>query len=44
MSDALPPVKEWPDYDVNPQGADPLLQDINAPYNKVSDTSTSLGI
>jgi hypothetical protein len=35
MSDGLPPVTEWPDYDDNPRGANPLTQDINAPYNKV---------
>ncbi|KAK0391450.1 hypothetical protein NLU13_0951 [Sarocladium strictum] len=34
MSDGLPPVTEWPDYNDNPRGANPLTQDINAPYNK----------
>lgn len=37
MSDeGLPPVEEWPDWSENPLGANPMEQDINAPYNKVS--------
>lgn len=35
-SEGLPPVTEWPDYDTNRLGANPMEQDINAPYNKVS--------
>lgn len=32
----ITPVTEWPDYATNPQGGDPLTQDLNAPYDKVS--------
>lgn len=32
----LPPVEEWPDWNDQPLGANPMEQDINAPYNKVS--------
>ncbi|KAL8365385.1 hypothetical protein RB595_004269 [Gaeumannomyces hyphopodioides] len=28
------PVTEWPDYRTNPQGGDPITQDLNALYNK----------
>ncbi|KAI0100573.1 ammonium transporter AmtB-like domain-containing protein [Nemania sp. FL0031] len=34
MSSAITPVTEWPDYSVNPQGGDPITQDLNAPYDK----------
>merc|ERR1712000_220628 len=34
MSEGLPPVTEWPDYSSQPLGANPMEQDINAPYNK----------
>ncbi|SPO03150.1 probable ammonium permease MEPA [Cephalotrichum gorgonifer] len=34
MADRLPPVTEWPDYNTQPLGADPLKQDVNAMYNK----------
>ncbi|PKS11131.1 hypothetical protein jhhlp_002892 [Lomentospora prolificans] len=34
MAESLPPVEEWPDYNVQPLGANPLEQNINAPYNK----------
>ncbi|KAI1077080.1 ammonium transporter [Whalleya microplaca] len=30
----ITPVTEWPDYANNPQGGDPITQDLNAPYNK----------
>ncbi|CAM1501467.1 Fc.00g034510.m01.CDS01 [Cosmosporella sp. VM-42] len=30
----IPPVTEWPDYDVDPQGGDPTTHDVNAPYDK----------
>ena len=32
----ITPVTEWPDYATNPQGGDPFTQDLNAPYDKVS--------
>ena len=32
---SLPEIKEWPEYSDNPNGADPMLADINSPYNKV---------
>lgn len=32
----ITPVTEWPDYSVDPQGGDPITQDLNAPYDKVS--------
>ncbi|KAK4164619.1 putative ammonium transporter [Cladorrhinum sp. PSN259] len=28
------PVTEWPDWATNPDGGDPLTQDLNAPYDK----------
>lgn len=28
------PVTEWPDYGTNPQGGDPITQDLNALYDK----------
>ncbi|KAJ4390194.1 hypothetical protein N0V85_007463 [Neurospora sp. IMI 360204] len=28
------PVTEWPDWHANPNGGDPLTQDLNAPYDK----------
>ncbi|KLU81069.1 hypothetical protein MAPG_00164 [Magnaporthiopsis poae ATCC 64411] len=28
------PVTQWPDYGTNPQGGDPIMQDLNAPYDK----------
>ncbi|KAH9887864.1 ammonium transporter AmtB-like domain-containing protein [Xylariomycetidae sp. FL2044] len=31
---SITPVTEWPDYSVNPQGGDPVTQDLNAPYDK----------
>ena len=31
----IPPITEWPDYDVDPQGGDPTTQDLNALYDKV---------
>ncbi|KAF1816003.1 ammonium transporter [Eremomyces bilateralis CBS 781.70] len=34
MSDSIPPVTEWPEYSVQPLGANPLEMDINAPYDK----------
>ncbi|KAJ9644506.1 hypothetical protein H2201_000281 [Coniosporium apollinis] len=35
MAEATPvPVTEWPDYNTNPNGGDPLTQDLNAPYDK----------
>ena len=34
MSEIVP-ITEWPDYSENPQGGDPITQDLNAPYNKV---------
>ncbi|KIV93704.1 hypothetical protein PV10_04900 [Exophiala mesophila] len=33
MSEIVP-ITEWPDYSENPQGGDPITQDLNAPYNK----------
>ncbi|KAH6884187.1 ammonium transporter AmtB-like domain-containing protein [Thelonectria olida] len=30
----ITPVTEWPDYSVDPQGGDPITQDLNAPYDK----------
>lgn len=39
--EGLPPVKEWPDYSTQPLGANPMEQDINAPYNKVILSSIS---
>lgn len=35
MAEAPVPVSEWPAYSVNPQGGDPITQDLNAPYDKV---------
>ncbi|GAB7362405.1 hypothetical protein MBLNU230_g2729t1 [Neophaeotheca triangularis] len=36
MSDAgeIAPVTEWPNYNDDPRGGDPLTQDLNAPYDK----------
>ena len=34
MADAPVPITEWPDYNVNPQGGDPLTQDLNSLYDK----------
>jgi ammonium transporter, Amt family len=34
MSDALPIPEEWPDYSTDPQGGDPLTQDLTSPYDK----------
>ncbi|KAK0609945.1 ammonium transporter AmtB-like domain-containing protein [Bombardia bombarda] len=35
MADAeITPVTEWPEWSVNPDGGDPLTQDLNAPYDK----------
>ncbi|KAH7026469.1 ammonium transporter AmtB-like domain-containing protein [Microdochium trichocladiopsis] len=34
MSDEILPVLEWPAYEVNPNGGDPITQDLNAPYDK----------
>lgn len=35
MSEAeIIPVTEWPEWSVNPNGGDPLTQDLNAPYDK----------
>jgi ammonium transporter, Amt family len=34
MSEALPIPEEWPEYSVNPQGGDPLTQDLTSPYDK----------
>lgn len=34
---ALPaptPITEWPDYNTNPAGGDPMTTDLNAPYDK----------
>ncbi len=31
----ITPVTEWPDYSVDPQGGNPITQDLNAPYDKV---------
>lgn len=31
----ITPVTEWPDYAVDPQGGNPITQDLNAPYDKV---------
>lgn len=33
--EGLPPVEEWPDWNDQPLGANPMEQDINAPYDKV---------
>lgn len=33
----ITPVTEWPDYAVDPQGGNPITQDLNAPYDKVRD-------
>ncbi|KAJ9501401.1 hypothetical protein LTR99_004550 [Exophiala xenobiotica] len=30
----ITPVTEWPDYSVDPQGGNPITQDLNAPYDK----------
>ncbi|KAK3317565.1 ammonium transporter AmtB-like domain-containing protein [Cercophora scortea] len=30
----ITPVTEWPDWNANPDGGDPLTQDLNAPYDK----------
>ena len=36
MADSeITPVTEWPDWNVYPDGGDPLTQDLNAPYDKV---------
>ena len=35
MADEIIPITEWPDYNVTPQGGDPLTHDLNAPYDKV---------
>lgn len=34
MSDPLPIPEEWPEYSVDPQGGDPLTQDLTSPYDK----------
>lgn len=34
MSDPLPVPEEWPEYSVDPQGGDPLTQDLTSPYDK----------
>ncbi|KAI1491988.1 ammonium transporter AmtB-like domain-containing protein [Biscogniauxia mediterranea] len=34
MSSEITPVTEWPDYSVDPQGGNPITQDLNAPYDK----------
>ncbi|KAI5925417.1 ammonium transporter AmtB-like domain-containing protein [Camillea tinctor] len=34
MSSDITPVTEWPDYSVDPQGGNPITQDLNAPYDK----------
>ena len=44
MAESLPPVEEWPDYNVQPLGANPLEQDVNAPYNKVGSGSTYVDV
>jgi ammonium transporter, Amt family len=31
---AITPVTEWPEWKANPNGGDPLTQDLNAMYNK----------
>lgn len=36
MSEGLPPITEWPDYATQPRGANPMEQDVNSPYDKVS--------
>lgn len=33
------PITEWPDYSVDPNGGNPLTQNLNAPYDKVRDSS-----
>lgn len=40
-AESLPPIEEWPDYNDQPWGADPLKQDINSPYNKVREERTA---
>ncbi|KAL6244172.1 hypothetical protein RBB50_009042 [Rhinocladiella similis] len=30
----ITPITEWPDYKVDPQGGNPITQDLNAPYDK----------
>ncbi|KAK4184258.1 putative ammonium transporter [Podospora australis] len=30
----ITPVTEWPEWSTNPDGGDPLTQDLNAPYDK----------
>jgi hypothetical protein len=36
MADStITPVTEWPDYNVDPTGGDPIIKDLNALYDKV---------
>lgn len=35
MASKITPVTEWPDYNVDPTGGDPITQDLNALYDKV---------
>ncbi|KAG5657820.1 hypothetical protein KAF25_007853 [Fusarium avenaceum] len=34
MASTITPVTEWPDYNVDPTGGDPITQDLNALYDK----------
>lgn len=40
MASVITPITEWPDYATTPTGGDPLTQDLNSLYNKVSYSRT----
>lgn len=42
MASTITPVTEWPDYNVDPTGGDPITQDLNALYDKVSQSTNPL--
>lgn len=36
MASTITPVTEWPDYNDDPTGGNPITHDLNATYDKVS--------
>jgi hypothetical protein len=40
MSEGLPAIEEWGDYNDNRMGADPMKADINSLYDKASTLPT----
>lgn len=36
MASTITPVTEWPDYNGDPTGGNPITHDLNATYDKVS--------